>query len=151
MTESSAPGIGSAPGNVRIVGMIGVAREAAATAGAALSVFGGGINPGAAVPAGLDLDYIRSFAQIHETSGFDLVLTGYSSTTPDGFEIAGYAAAHTERLGYLIAHRPGFVAPTLAARKAATLDQLTGGRIALHIISGGSDAEQRQDGDFRYS
>jgi len=30
----------------------------------------------------------------------------------------------------------------------ATLDQLTGGRIAVHIITGGNDAEQRQDGDF---
>lgn len=138
----------SAPGSVRIVGMIGVTRENPAAAGAALSVFGGGINPGAAVPAGVDGGYIREFAQVHESAGFDLVLTGYSSSTPDGFEVAGYAAAHTERLGYLIAHRPGFVAPTLAARKAATLDQLTGGRIALHIISGGSDAEQEQDGDF---
>ncbi len=62
--------------------------------------------------------------------------------------MAGYAAGATQRLGFLIAHRPGFMAPTLAARKAATLDQLTGGRIALHIISGGSDAEQRQDGDW---
>ena len=138
----------SAPGSVRIVGMIGVTRENPAAAGATLSVFGGGINPGAAVPAGVDGGYIREFAQVHESAGFDLVLTGYSSSTPDGFEVAGYAAAHTERLGYLIAHRPGFVAPTLAARKAATLDQLTGGRIALHIISGGSDAEQEQDGDF---
>ncbi len=134
--------------SIRIVGMIGVTREPAATAGAALSVFGGGINPGAAVPAGVDGDYIVEFARVHEESGFDMVLTGYSSSTPDGFEVAGYAAAHTTRLGYLIAHRPGFVAPTLAARKAATLDQLTGGRIALHIISGGSDAEQAQDGDF---
>ena len=148
MTETRNPGIGSAPGTVRLVGMIGVAREGAATAGAALSVFGGGINPGAAVAAGVDADYIRQFAQVHEAAGFDLALTGYSSSTPDGFEVAGYAAAHTERLGYLIAHRPGFVAPTLAARKAATLDQLTGGRIALHIISGGSDAEQERDGDF---
>ena len=40
------------------------------------------------------------------------------------------------------------MAPTLAARKAATLDQLSGGRIALHIISGGSDVEQERDGDF---
>ena len=142
MTETSSPG------SVRIVGMIGVTQENPAAAGATLSVFGGGINPGAAVPAGVDGGYIREFAQVHESAGFDLVLTGYSSSTPDGFEIAGYAAAHTERLGYLIAHRPGFVAPTLAARKAATLDQLTGGRIALHIISGGSDAEQEQDGDF---
>ena len=136
------------PNTVCIVGMIGVTREAAATAGATLSVFGGGINPGAEVPAGVDGDYILEFARVHEESGFDMALTGYSSSTPDGFEVAGYAAAHTTRLGYLIAHRPGFVAPTLAARKAATLDQLTGGRIALHLISGGSDVEQERDGDF---
>jgi alkanesulfonate monooxygenase len=43
---------------------------------------------------------------------------------------------------------PGFVAPTLAARTFATLDQFTGGRIAVHIITGGSDAEQRRDGDY---
>ena len=134
--------------HVRIVGMIGVTREGAESSGATLSVFGGGINPGAEVSAGVDGDYILEFARVHEDAGFDMVLTGYSSSTPDGFEVAGYAAAHTTRLGYLIAHRPGFVAPTLAARKAATLDQLTGGRIALHIISGGSDAEQERDGDF---
>ena len=62
--------------------------------------------------------------------------------------MAQYAAHHTERLGFLIAHRPGFVAPTLAARKIATFDHLTEGRIALHIISGASDAEQEGDGDF---
>ena len=133
---------------VTIIGMIGVVREAAANQGATLSLFGGGINPGAEVPAGVDPDYILDFARTHEDAGFDMVLTGYSSSTPDGFEVAGYAAAHTERLGYLIAHRPGFVAPTLAARKAATLDQLTNGRIALHIITGGNDVEQRQDGDW---
>ena len=133
---------------VTVIGMIGVVREAAANQGATLSLFGGGINPGAEVPSGVDPDYILDFASTHEAAGFDMVLTGYSSSTPDGFEVAGYAAAHTERLGYLIAHRPGFVAPTLAARKAATLDQLTNGRIALHVITGGNDLEQRQDGDW---
>ncbi|MXZ90969.1 MAG: LLM class flavin-dependent oxidoreductase [Chloroflexi bacterium] len=128
--------------------MIGVVREAAANQGATLSLFGGGINPGAEVPSGVDPDYILDFARTHEAAGFDMVLTGYSSSTPDGFEVAGYAAAHTQRLGYLIAHRPGFVAPTLAARKAATLDQLSNGRIALHVITGGNDLEQRQDGDW---
>ena len=142
-----APSVYSDDG-VTIIGMIGVVREAAANRGATLSLFGGGINPGAEVPAGVDPDYILDFARTHEDAGFDLVLTGYSSSTSDGFEVAGYAAAHTERLGYLIAHRPGFVAPTLAARKAATLDQLTNGRIALHIITGGNDVEQRQDGDW---
>jgi alkanesulfonate monooxygenase len=40
------------------------------------------------------------------------------------------------------------VAPPLAARKLATLDQLCGGRLAVHIISGGSDADQAKDGDW---
>lgn len=48
----------------------------------------------------------------------------------------------------MIAHRPGFVAPTLAARKAATLDHFTGGRIAIHIITCGNDADQQRDGDW---
>ena len=156
MSDSTGNGTGPAQtvpsvygsDGVTIIGMIGVVREAATNRGATLSLFGGGINPGAEVPSGVDPDYILDFARTHEQAGFDMVLTGYSSSTPDGFEVAGYAAAHTSRLGYLIAHRPGFVAPTLAARKAATLDQLTNGRIALHIITGGNDMEQRQDGDW---
>ena len=95
----------------------------------------------------IDTDYVRRFARAHEDAGFDRVLIGYASSQPDGAQVAAYAAAHTERLSFLIAHRPGFVAPTLAARTFATLDQFTGGRIAVHIITGGSDAEQRRDGD----
>ncbi|MCM3310786.1 LLM class flavin-dependent oxidoreductase, partial [Streptococcus oralis] len=45
-------------------------------------------------------------------------------------------------------HRPGFTAPTLAARQIATLDQFSRGRLAVHFISGGSDSEQQRDGDF---
>jgi alkanesulfonate monooxygenase len=96
----------------------------------------------------VDRDYVRRFARAHEDAGFDRVLIGYSSSQPDGTQVAAYAAAHTERLGFLVAHRPGFVAPTLAARTFATLDQFTGGRIGVHIITGGSDGEQRRDGDY---
>ena len=95
----------------------------------------------------VDRDYVRRFARAHEDAGFDRVLIGYSSSQPDGTQVAAYAAAHTDRLSFLVAHRPGFVAPTLAARTFATLDQFAGGRIAVHIITGGSDAEQRRDGD----
>ena len=134
--------------SVNIVGMIGTQRETVSNSGATVSVFGGGINPGSELPRGIDPDYILEFARAHEDSDFDMVLTGYSSSTPDGFEVTNYAAGHTKRIGFLIAHRPGFIMPTLAARKIATLDQLTQGRIALHIISGGSDKEQRSDGDW---
>jgi alkanesulfonate monooxygenase len=59
-----------------------------------------------------------------------------------------YAASVTERIHFMLAHRPGFVAPTLAARQFASLDQFTGGRLGVHYISGGSDDEQKRDGDW---
>jgi alkanesulfonate monooxygenase len=96
----------------------------------------------------IDKTYLRAFAQAHEAAGFDRVLIGYYADAPDGFLIGSYIAGQTERIGLLLAHRPGFVAPTLAARALATLDQLSDGRLAVHIISGGDDADQRRDGDF---
>ena len=96
----------------------------------------------------IDKDYTRRFVRAHEDAGFDRVLIGYASSHPDGTQVAAYAAAHSERLGFLVAHRPGFVAPTLAARQFTTLDQFSDGRIAVHIITGGHDAEQRRDGDY---
>lgn len=122
---------------VEFIGMIGT-RPASELDGPSVSIVGGHIDP----------DYVKRFAQAHELGGFDRVLVGYGSTGPDGFSVTSYAAGVTERLGFLLAHRPGFVAPTLAARKAATLDQFSGGRLAVHFISGGSDAEQQRDGDW---
>jgi alkanesulfonate monooxygenase len=120
---------------VRIIGMIGVTPP---RSDATLHVIEGGLSPA----------YVSEAARAHEASGFDLVLVGYSSSSAEGFLVALHAAAHTERLGYLIAHRPGFVAPTLLARKIATFDHLTGGRLAVHIITGKTDDEQEGDGDF---
>jgi alkanesulfonate monooxygenase len=101
-------------------------------------------------PAGppFDAGVIAETAGLHERAGFDRVLIGYFSDAPDGFLVGAHAAAVTDRLGFLLAHRPGFVAPPLAARKLATLDQLSRGRLAVHIISGGSDADQQKDGDW---
>lgn len=93
-------------------------------------------------------DFIRAFARTQEEGGFDKALIAYNSAAGDGFLVAQYAAAFTERLGLLVAHRPGFVAPTVAARKFATLDQISGGRASVNIISGGNDTEQRRDGDY---
>ncbi|UQU66754.1 LLM class flavin-dependent oxidoreductase [Couchioplanes caeruleus] len=101
-----------------------------------------------ATTALIDPAYTARIARAHEDSGFDQVLIGYSSAYPDGAQVAAYAAAHTTTLKYLVAHRPGFVAPTLAARTFATLDHFTGGRVTLNIITGGHDVEQRRDGDY---
>src|SRR4029453_14139405 len=105
---------------VRIIGMIGVAPPSGE---ATVHIIKGGISA----------PYLKTHAQAHDKAGFDLALVGYTASSAEGFLVAQYAAHHTERLGFLIAHRPGFVAPTLAARKT---------------IAGASDAEQEGDGDF---
>ena len=119
----------------RIIGMIGVTPPQSA---ATLLVISGGLSA----------SYLKEFCRAHEEAGFDLVLVGYHSSSAEGFAVATYASQHTSRLGFLIAHRPGLVAPTLAARKIATLDHFAEGRLAIHIITGASDAEQRSEGDF---
>ena len=95
----------------------------------------------------IDRDYLRLLAQAHEWGGFDRVLVAAYSTAPDPLLIAAQVAAVTERIGLMIAHRTGFVAPTVAARQFATLDQITGGRVAIHAISGGDDRDLAKDGD----
>ncbi|MFM0021642.1 LLM class flavin-dependent oxidoreductase [Paraburkholderia azotifigens] len=96
----------------------------------------------------IDTDYVRAFAQAHENAGFDRILVPHSSTSPDATITIAYAASVTSRVHFMLAHRPGFVAPTLAARQLATLDHFSGGRLAVHFISGGSDEDQRRDGDY---
>jgi alkanesulfonate monooxygenase len=92
--------------------------------------------------------FLGAVARAHEYAGFDRVLVAHSSASVDGFQVASYIASQTQKLGILLAHRPGFVAPTLAARQFATLDQFSDGRLAIHVISGGDDTEQQRDGDF---
>lgn len=81
----------------------------------------------------IDLTYLRDLARAHEHAGFDSVLT----LTHDPLHTAAYAASQTERLKFMIAHRPALIAPTIAARAFATADHYTGGgRLRLHAITG---------------
>jgi len=95
----------------------------------------------------LDKTYVEAAAKAQEDGGFDRVLIPFGSNSPESLIVAAHAAAITDRLGFLVAHRPGFTQPTLAARQLATLDQLTDGRVAVHIITGGADVEMARDGD----
>lgn len=90
-------------------------------------------GPGGNRQNSIDLEYLRDLARAHEHAGFDSVLT----LTHDPLLTASYAAAHTERLKFMIAHRPALIAPTIAARAFATADHYTGGgRLRLHAITG---------------
>jgi alkanesulfonate monooxygenase len=97
----------------------------------------------------IDYDYLVAISQAHDTGGFDRVLIGYGAVAPEGWAVASTVLNCTKRLKVLVAQRPGFIQPVVLARMAATLDQLTGGgRIAIHFITGGDEADQRREGDF---
>ena len=97
----------------------------------------------------IDPNYLIDISQAHDEAGFDRVLVGYGAVGPEGWAVASTVLNCTKRLKVLVAHRPGFVQPVLLARMAATLDHLTGGgRIAIHFITGGDEADQRREGDF---
>jgi alkanesulfonate monooxygenase len=73
----------------------------------------------------IDRDYVETVAKAHDAGGFDRALVAFGSTSPESQLVVAHAASVTNKLGFMIAHRPGFTAPTVAARQLATLDQMT--------------------------
>lgn len=101
-------------------------------------------------PSALDFDpdFIREAALAQEAAGYNRVLIANAATMPESFAIGTYLAPQTSSLGFMMAHRPGFIAPTVTARHLATIDRLSGGRAAVHIIVGADDREVQADGAF---
>jgi alkanesulfonate monooxygenase len=96
----------------------------------------------------LDRYHIETVAKAHENAGFDRALLAFHSISPDSLQVGQHVLGITDRLKVLIAQRPGFTAPTLIARQLAAIDQLYGGRVALHVITGGNTID---DKDERYA
>lgn len=101
-----------------------------------------------AFAAGIDPDWLRRYARTIEEFGFDYTLVPYGSAGFDQYVISAAVLEATTRLKTVVAVRPNTAFPTVAAQALATLDQLGGGRSIVHIISGGSDEEQRRQGDY---
>jgi len=95
-----------------------------------------------------DAAYIKKYARYLEDGGFDYTLVAYYSAGYDPFTVSATIAACTDRIKPIVALRPNTMHPTVAAQALATLDQLSGGRAVVHIISGGSDVEQARQGDY---
>ena len=93
------------------------------------------------------LAYLGQIARAAEQSGFDAVLTPTGAACEDAWITTAALLPVTERLRFLVAFRPGFLLPTLAAQQAATFQRLSGGRLAVNIVTGGDPAEQRAYGD----
>lgn len=85
------------------------------------------------------LDYQVGLAEAVENAGWTGALLGTSWGRPDTFTVATALAARTTTFEPLVAIRPGYWRPANFATAAATLDQLSRGRVRVNIVSGQDD------------
>jgi len=100
-------------------------------------------------------DYVSGVAKQADRLGYDLTLIpelylndrkGSDAPVLEAWELAAAIAAVTEHTEILLAVRPGFHLPALAAKRAATLDEISGGRLALNVVSAWWADEAKQYG-----
>ncbi|MEU4197627.1 LLM class flavin-dependent oxidoreductase [Kribbella sp. NPDC026611] len=82
------------------------------------------------------LDRLTELARLTEDHGWAGALLGTGWGRPDTFTVATALAARTTTFQPLAAIRPGYWHPAHFASAASTLDQLTGGRLLINIVSG---------------
>ncbi|MEU9369150.1 LLM class flavin-dependent oxidoreductase [Streptomyces avermitilis] len=92
--------------------------------------------------------YLSQIARAAEDLGFVGALTPTGAWCEDAWLTTAMVSQQSERLKFLVAFRPGFVSPTLAAQMASTFQRQTGGRLLLNAVTGGESQEQRAYGDF---
>ena len=89
-------------------------------------------------------DYVRRLTRRAEETGWDLSLIaelnlndikGVEEPALDAWSTAAALAAVTETLELMVAVRPNFHQPALFAKQAANIDRISGGRLALNVVS----------------
>jgi alkanesulfonate monooxygenase len=118
------------------------------THGDGRNLVAGAFHAGKASDRPPDFDYIKLIALAAEAAGFLGTLIPTGSYCEDAWLIAAAVAQHTRRIKPLVAFRPGFQLPAVAAQTAASFQRLTGNRLLLNVVTGGSSSEQRSFGDF---
>lgn len=98
--------------------------------------------------AGIDPEFLVRYARSLDDYEYNYTLVPYDSSSFDPFTIGATILSVTKNVKVIIALRPNTLYPTVAAKALATLDQLGSGRVVVHFIAGGSDAEQAKEGDF---
>lgn len=89
------------------------------------------------------LEYNTRLAQIAEEAGFDYALSQIRFTAGYGAEYQHESVSFsqallqaTERLKVLAAILPGPWSPAVVAKQLATIDHISGGRVAINVVSG---------------
>jgi len=121
------------------------------TYGDSRNVVGGGHGTPVGTAGGdrpATLSYLTQIARAAEDLGFVGALTPTGAWCEDAWLTTAMLSQTTDRLKFLVAFRPGSIAPTLGAQMAATFQRHSGGRLLLNVVTGGESHEQRAYGDF---
>jgi FMNH2-dependent dimethyl sulfone monooxygenase len=120
-----------------------------------LPVFGGWLRNVPVEQMEASWDYVSRLARRSEEIGFDLTLIaelnlndikGPGAPALDAWTTTAALAAVTERLELMVAVRPTFHPPALAAKQAANIDHISGGRLTLNVVSSWWAEEAKQYG-----
>ena len=96
------------------------------------------------VPAGTPMfDRVVAAA---EAAGFEYLLVPVAVPCWEAWVTTAFLAGRHSRIRMLVAARPGYINPVMLAKMVTAFDQLTGGRIAVNLIAGQSEAENAADG-----
>lgn len=103
-----------------------------------------------------DIGYLREIAVAADRLGYGGILLPTGINCLDGWQVGAAIAPFTRKLNFLLALRPGFVTPGLAARQALAFDRISDGRLRINIVTGGQPGELGGDGllldhDERYA
>ncbi|WP_390887883.1 LLM class flavin-dependent oxidoreductase [Candidatus Mycobacterium wuenschmannii] len=94
------------------------------------------------------LEYSAELAQRAERHGWGGALIGAGWGRADSFTVATAIAARTTTFAPLVAIRPGYWHPAHFASAAATLDQLSQGRLLVNVVTGADDVLAYGDVDL---
>lgn len=112
-----------------------------------LPTAGDGAHVGVEPERPATLDYLTEVAQAAETAGFEFVLIPTGGACLDAWVVGSAVMSRTTTLRPLVAVRPGLTAPVLSARMGAALDQLSGGRAMINVVTGSSVQDLEELGD----
>jgi len=120
-----------------------------------LPVFGGWLRNVPDEGMSATWDYVKKLAQRSEQIGYDITLIaelfmndikGIDGDSLDAWSTAAALAAVTEKLELMVAVRPTFHEPAIFAKQAANIDRISGGRLALNVVSSWWKDEARRYG-----